>query len=134
MWVKDVPVLGHGDYHYVHEPILYGYAPSERRRGRGAGGWYGGNGQRSVIEVPRPKASADHPTSKPVELVRRLIANSSRSGQAVLDPFVGSGTTLVACELLGRRGFGVELDTSYCDVAIARLEALTGVRARRRAR
>lgn len=132
VWVKDVAVLGHGDYHYQHEPILYGYTPSEGRRGRGASGWYGGDGQRSVIEVPRPKSSADHPTAKPVELVRRLIANSSRRDQAVLDPFTGSGTTLVGCELLGRRGFGMEIDPAYCDVTVARLEALTGKRARRR--
>jgi DNA modification methylase len=134
VWVKDVPVLGHADYHYRHEPILYGYVPSETSRGRGKAGWYGGDAQHSVIEVPRPKASADHPTQKPVELIRRLIANSSRSGQGVLDPFCGSGTTLVACELLGRRGFGVEIDPGYCDVALARLEALTGARANRRRR
>ncbi len=134
VWLKDTPVLGHADYLYVHEPIVFGYAPSRRRRGRGASGWYGGNAERSVIEVPRPKASADHPTTKPVELIRRLVANSSRSGQAVLDPFVGSGTTLVACELLGRRGFGMEIDPAYCDVALARLEAATGTRARRRTR
>ncbi len=134
VWLKDVPVLGHADYLFKHELILFGYAPAERRRGRGASGWYGGNDQHSVIEVPRPRASADHPTTKPVELLRRLIANSSRLGQAVLDPFAGSGTTLVACELLGRRGFGVEIDPVYCDVALARLEAVTGTRARRRTR
>ena len=133
VWVKDAPVLGHADYHYRHEPILYGYAPSETRRGRGKGGWYGGNAEDSVLEVPRPKASADHPTQKPVELLRRLIANGSRSGQGVLDPFAGSGSTLVAAELLGRRGFGVEIDPTYCDVALARLEAATGARAKRRA-
>lgn len=132
VWVKDTPVLGHADYLYMHEPILYGYAPSKRRRGRGASGWFGGNNQRSVIEVPRPKASVDHPTTKPVELLRRLIANSSRSAQTVLDPFAGSGSTLVACELAGRRGFGMEIDPAYCDVAIARLEKATGTQARRR--
>lgn len=131
VWVKDAPVLGHADYHYRHEPILYGYAPGPRRRGRGRGGWYGGNDQTSVIEVARPTRSTEHPTAKPVELVRRLITNSSRRGAIVMDPFLGSGATLVACELLERRCFAIEIDPAYCDVAVARFEALTGRSARR---
>jgi DNA modification methylase len=131
VWKKDRFVLGHGDYHYAHEPILYGYAASTKRRGRGAGGFYGGNSQSSVIEVARPAASRDHPTSKPVELLARLISNSSRKHQVVLDPFVGSGTTLIACEQLGRRARAIEIDPGYCDVIIARFESLTGQRARR---
>jgi DNA modification methylase len=126
IWKKDRFVLGHGDYHYAHEPILFGYTPSPSRRGRGAGGFYGGNAQSSVLEVPRPTASREHPTAKPVELIRRLVSNSSRRGQVVLDPFAGSGTTLIACEELARRAFVMELDPGYCDVIIARYEALTG--------
>ena len=83
-------VFGHGDYHYRHEPIAYGYVLGPGRWGRGARGWYGGNGQDSVIEVPRPVASTDHPTMKPVELIRRCLANSTRERDAVLDPFCGS--------------------------------------------
>jgi DNA modification methylase len=131
VWKKDRLVIGHGDYHYGHEPILYGYTPSPGRRGRGAGGFYGGNGQSSVLEVPRPAASPDHPTAKPVELLRRLIANSSRRGHIVLDPFGGSGSALVACQELSRRAFVMEIDPAYCDVIMARFEALTGHRARR---
>jgi DNA modification methylase len=131
VWVKDAMVLGHADYHYRHEPIAYGYAGGAGRWGRGARGWYGGNGEDSVIEVPRPRASPEHPTAKPVELIRRCLQNSSRRGDLVLDPFAGSGSTLVASELLGRRGYGVEIDPRYCDVAVARLEALTGKEARR---
>ncbi len=134
VWVKDAPVLGHSDYSYQHEPILFGYAASSRRRGRGHGGWYGGNDQTSVIQVPKPARSADHPTAKPVELVRQLIENSSRRHQVVLDPFAGSGSALVACEFLDRRFYGIEIDPDYCDVAIARFEAVTGTRARRSAR
>ncbi len=131
VWAKNSPVIGHSDYHFQHEPILFGYRSSERARGRGRGGWYGGHDQTSLLEVPRPSRSTEHPTAKPVELLRRLISNSSRRGQSVLDPFAGSGSGLVACELLGRRFFGIEIDPIYCDVTIARYESLTGSRARR---
>lgn len=134
VWVKDAPVLGHSDYSYQHEPILFGYAASARRRGRGHGGWYGGNDQTSVIQVAKPARSADHPTAKPVELIRRLIENSSRRHQIVLDPFAGSGSALVACELLDRRFYGIEIDPNYCDVAIARFEAVSGTAAKRAVR
>jgi DNA modification methylase len=131
VWVKGAPVIGHSDYHYRHEPILYGYAASSHRRGRGHSGWYGGNDQTTVIEVPKPARSADHPTVKPVELIKRLIENSSRRHQVVLDPFAGSGSGLVACELLERRFVGIEIDAAYCDVILARFEAVTGMSARR---
>jgi DNA modification methylase len=129
VWVKDQMVLGHGDYHYRHEPIAFGYAPGPGKRGRGGRGWYGGNDQDSVLEVPRPAASTEHPTMKPVELIRRCLANSCPPEGAVLDPFSGSGSTIVACEVLGLRGFGVELDPGYCDVILRRFEELTGHRA-----
>jgi DNA modification methylase len=91
VWVKDSTVLGHGDYHYRHEPIAFGYVPGPGRWGRGANGWYGGNDQSSVIEVARPAASREHPTTKPVELIRRCLVNSTKEGDRVLDPFCGSG-------------------------------------------
>jgi DNA modification methylase len=128
VWVKDSLVLGHGDFHYRHEPILYAGKPG-KPRGRGRAGWYGGNAETSVLEVPRPKASRDHPTAKPVQLLCRLIANSSTFGDVVLDPFLGSGSTLIAAEQLSRRLFGVEIDPAYVDVAIARWENFTGQRA-----
>jgi DNA modification methylase len=130
IWKKDRPVLGHSDYAYQHEAILYGYTPAPARRGRGAGGFYGGDSQSSVLEVPRPAASPEHPTAKPVELIRRLVSNSSRRGQIVLDSFGGSGSTLIACEELSRHAFVMELDPAYCDVIIARFEALTDQKAR----
>ncbi|MDP9201130.1 MAG: DNA modification methylase [Gemmatimonadota bacterium] len=132
IWVKDQMVLGHGDYHYRHEPILYGRKPGTGRWGRGHDGWYGGNAETSIFEVPRPRASRDHPTAKPVALVRRCLQNSSTSGDLVLDPFLGSGSTLIAAEQDGRRCVGIELDPCYVDVAVARWEAFTGERARRR--
>ena len=69
-----------------------------------------------MLFADRPKASPEHPTSKPVELLSRLIRNSSQRGDVVLDPFAGSGSTLIACEQLGRRCVAVELDARYCDV------------------
>ncbi|MDP9353868.1 MAG: DNA modification methylase [Chloroflexota bacterium] len=127
VWVKDSLVLGHADYHYRHEPILYGYLPGGTgRRGRGGKGWFGDDAQTSVFEIPRPKASRDHPTSKPVALVTAMLANSTRSGDLVLDPFGGSGSTLVACEGVGRRARLLELDPKYCDVVVRRWEDLTG--------
>jgi DNA modification methylase len=107
VWVKDSIVLGRSDYHYKHEPVLFGYKPAEAgRRGRGSRGWYGGNDAASVFEVRRPKASPDHPTAKPVPLVSAMLKNSTRTGDVVLDPFLGSGSTLVACEELGRCAAG----------------------------
>ncbi len=131
VWTKDRAVLGHGDYHYRHEPILYGYKPGRGRRGRGHGGWYGGNDQDSVFEIDRPAASREHPTAKPVELVARCLENSSRTGGVVLDPFAGSGSTLVAAERLGRRARAVEIDPVYCDVILRRWEAVSGREAKR---
>jgi DNA modification methylase len=131
VWVKDQLVLGRSDYHYRHEPILYGFKPGPGRRGRGGRGWYGGNSEQSVIEVARPRASSEHPTAKPPELLERLIKNSSRRGALVLDPFAGSGSALLACERLERRAALVELDPRYCDVIRARWRALSRAPERR---
>jgi DNA modification methylase len=131
IWVKDAMALGHCDHHYRHEPLLYGYKPGGGRRGRGRSGWYGGNAETSVFEVARPRASREHPTMKPPELIEIGLRNSSRRGALVLDPFAGSGSVLVACEQLGRRARLIELDPRYCDVIVARYERLTGKRARR---
>jgi DNA modification methylase len=126
VWVKDSMVLGHGDYHYRHEAILYGYKPDKKRLGRGGDGWYGGDDQTSVFDVPRPKASREHPTMKPVALIEACIRNSSERDAVVLDPFGGSGSTLIACHRLGRRGYVVELDPAFCDVIRERYARLAG--------
>ncbi len=129
--MKDVLVAGHSDYQLRHEGILFGYTAAQGRRGRGARGWYGDNAATSVFEVPRPRVSAEHPTCKPVELIVPMLRNSSRTGEIVLDPFLGSGSTLIACEQLGRRCFGLELDPRYVEVAVRRWERVTGREARR---
>lgn len=131
VWVKDRMVLGHSDYHYRHEGIAYGCKPGSVR-GRGRGGWYGGDAEDSVFEIARPSVSRDHPTMKPVELIRRCLRNSAARDGIVLDPFLGSGSTLIAAEEMGCRCAGIELDPRYADVAIRRWEAFTGRKARRR--
>lgn len=132
VWVKDVFVLGHSDYHYAHEPILYGYAPGEGRPGRGkheGSTWRGDNAQSSVLAFPRPKRSTEHPTMKPVDLVSHCLANSTRPGGTVLDPFAGSGSTLIAAEQLGLACLAMEIDPRYAQVIIERWQAFTGLEA-----
>ena len=129
VWVKDALVLGHSDYHYRHEPIIYGFKPGPARLGRGARGWFGDDSSASVLDFPRPRSSKQHPTMKPIGLVVATLRNSTRRGDAVLDPFLGSGTTLIAAEQLGRRCIGLELDPAYAQVAIQRWQQLTGRRA-----
>lgn len=123
-WVKDSMVLGHSDYHYKHEPILFGYKGGGGRRGRGGEGWYGDNSQTSVLVFDRPKASEEHPTMKPVELVAYCLKNSSPVNGIVYDGFGGSGTTMVAGEQLGRRTRLIELDPRYCAVILERMSAM----------
>lgn len=124
VWVKDSLVLGHQDYHYQHEPIIYGYAAGGGRRGRGGDGWHGSNAEASVLMFVRPKASQLHPTMKPPELVAHCVQNSAAAGEVVLDIFNGSGTTLIACEQTGRAGRGVELEPKFCAVTLERLSLI----------
>ncbi|HZU01553.1 MAG TPA: DNA modification methylase [Ktedonobacteraceae bacterium] len=126
VWVKDSMVLGHSDYHYRHEPIYFGYKPGTGRQGRGAEGWYGDNSQTTVFEIPRPKRSEEHPTMKPTELVQIMLLNSSPANGLVYDPFLGSGTTLIAGQRTKRRVYGCELDPRYASVVLDRYEAETG--------
>lgn len=128
VWVKDRFVLGHSDYHYRHELLYMGYGPpGAGRRGRGGAGWYGPNNADTVLEVPRPARSAEHPTMKPVELVTMCLDNSTVAGQLVADPFAGSGSTLIACHHTGRIGRLVERDRRYADVVCRRWQRHTGV-------
>lgn len=119
VWVKDSMVLGHSEYHYQHEPILFGWMPGERYKNPD-------RTRTTVWECPRPKASREHPTMKPVALWARAIQDGSREADLVFDPFLGSGTTLVACEQLGRTCYGMEISPQYCQVIIDRWEKLTG--------
>jgi DNA modification methylase len=128
IWVKDILVLGHSDYHYRHEPIIYGW------RSGAAHTFRGDRRGDSVWEIPRPARSQDHPTTKPVELVERAIRNSCAPGDTVSDPFVGSGTTIIAAELADRRCLAIEIDPRYAQVAIERWQSFTGAKATRLSR
>lgn len=114
IWVKNSPVLGRCDYQYNHEPILVGWKPTAGHK------WYADRKQRTTWSFDRPSKSKHHPTMKPVALVAYPIVNSSLTNAIVLDPFGGSGSTLIACEQTGRICRTVELDEKFCDVIVNR--------------
>lgn len=120
IWVKDVFVLGRSKYHRRYEPIWYGWNK------KGKSSFQNRRDLDDVWEIPRPRRSDEHPTMKPVELMVRAIENSSAKGDIVLEPFGGSGSTLLACEQTGRHARVIELEPRYCDVIISRWEAMTG--------
>ncbi|NBW22500.1 MAG: DNA modification methylase, partial [Caulobacteraceae bacterium] len=129
VWVKDVMVLGHSDYHYRHEDIYFGYTPNGKgRKGRGGEGWYGDHSQTTVLEFSKPRRNAEHPTMKPIELIEYCFSNSSRPKDKVLDLFGGSGSTLIAAHKTNRVAYLMELDPKYVDVICARFQKLTGIK------
>ncbi len=167
VWLKNSPVLGHADYQWRHEPILYGW------KNDGSHTWFGDRKQTTAIElaagssvetigdtlvqvtlgdetltiegekmeltqspgsvfrVAKPARNAEHPTMKPVELIRRMLKNSAQPGFRILDPFGGSGSTLMAAEDLHLCARLIELDPAYCDVIVARWESYSGQKAER---
>lgn len=120
IWSKDRFTMGRSDYQRQFEPILYGW-----KKG-GPHYWCGARDEGDVWCVPRPKYNRLHPTMKPVALIERAIRNSSRRGELVLDPFGGSGSTLIACHKTSRRAALMELDPVYVDVMVRRWEAYAG--------
>ena len=124
IWAKDSLVLTRKDYHSQYEPIWYGWEASAPRIHP-----LEDRTQSDVWQIPRPKKSEEHPTMKPIELVARAVMNSSKKGEVVLDPFGGSGSTLMACEQTGRTCRTMELDPRYCDVIIERWETFTEMKA-----
>ncbi|MDP2737438.1 MAG: site-specific DNA-methyltransferase [Pseudorhodobacter sp.] len=125
IWAKDRLVLSRGDYHWQHEPCWYAV------RVKGKGHWAGDRKQTTLwhISGKDQDAAPVHGTQKPVECMRRPILNNSSPGQAVFEPFMGSGTTLIAAETTGRVCFGIELNPVYVDVAIERWQQFTGANA-----
>jgi len=123
IWAKDRFTLGRSDYQRQYEPLWFGWREGAKHH------WCGDRDQGDVWQIPRPAESPLHPTMKPLELVERAIENSSQAGDAVLDLFLGSGTTLIASERTGRTCRGMELDPKYVDVTVARWEAFTGLKA-----
>jgi DNA modification methylase len=123
IWAKNTFTMGRSDYQRQYEPILYGWKDGTDHF------WCGARDQGDVWFVKKPVANDLHPTMKPVELVDRAIRNSSKSRDTVLDPFGGSGTTLIACEKAGRQARLIELEPNYCDVIVARWQDFTGKQA-----
>lgn len=122
VWNKNSLVLGRQDYQWKHEPCLYGWK-------KGTHHWYGDRKQTTVIDMDRPTASRLHPTMKPIGLFAYLLNNSTKKGDVVFDSFGGSGTSIMACEQLGRKCYTMELDPKYVDVIIKRWEEYTGKKA-----
>ena len=114
IWKKQSLVLGRSPYQWQHEPVLYGW----KKKGKHV--WYTGRKESTIWEFDKPKKNADHPTMKPVPLIAYPIMNSSMTGCTVLDPFGGSGSTLIACEQTERSCYMIELDEKFCDVVVKR--------------
>ena len=114
IWKKQSLVLGRSPYQWQHEPCLYGWKKKGRHQ------WYSDRKQTTIWEFDKPKKNGDHPTMKPIPLIAYPIKNSSMSNCIILDPFGGSGSTLIACEQLGRICHTIELDEKYCDVIVKR--------------
>ncbi len=124
IWAKQQLVIGRGDYHPKHEPCWYAV-----RKGK-PGRYVGGRKQTTLWEIDKPhKSETGHSTQKPVECMRRPIENNSEPGDAVYEPFCGSGTTIIAGEQTGRRILALEINPPYVDVAIRRWQAFTGLEA-----
>jgi len=124
IWGKQQFVIGRGHYHAQHEPCWYAV-----RKGS-TGHWSGDRKQSTLWQIDKPvKSETGHSTQKPVECMRRPIENNSSAGQAVYDPFVGSGTTIIAAEMTGRACHAIEISPAYVDVAVLRWQAFTGQQA-----
>jgi DNA modification methylase len=125
IWAKDRFTLGRADYQRQYEPLWYGWLEGAKHH------WRGDRDQGDVWTIRRPDESPLHPTMKPVELIERAIANSSRTGEIVLDLFLGSGSTVIAAERTARVCYAMERDPQYVQVAVARWEAFSGQKAGR---
>ncbi len=124
IWKKQSMVLGRSPYQWQHEPVLFGWKKKGKHQ------WYTGRKESTIWEFDKPKKNGDHPTMKPIPLVAYPIMNSSMSNCIVLDPFGGSGSTLIACEQTGRICHTIELDEKYCDVIVKRYIEQVGTSAK----
>ena len=120
IWAKNSLVLGRSDYQWQHEPVLYGFLQNGKHR------WYSDRKQTTIWNFDKPKRNANHPTSKPLDLLAYPIGNSSQENSIVLDTFGGSGSTLMACEQTGRICYTMELDEKYASVILRRYVDDTG--------
>ena len=126
IWAKSQHVIGRGHYHPQHEPCWY----AVRKKQGATGHWQGDRKQSTIWNIDKPrKSETGHSTQKPVECMKRPIENNSSPGQAVYEPFSGSGTTIIAAEMTGRACYAIELNPAYVDVAVKRWEDFTGEKA-----
>lgn len=124
IWNKNTFAIGRGDYHWKHEPCWYVVREGAKAH------WNGSRKETTVWDIDKPqKSETGHSTQKPVECMRRPILNNSKSGEAVYDPFLGSGTTVIAAETEGRVCYGMELNPAYIDVIVKRWQDFTGKKA-----
>ena len=114
IWKKQSLVLGRSPYQWQHEPVLFGWKKGGKHQ------WYAGRKETTIWEYDKPKKNADHPTMKPIQLLAYPIMNSSMSNTLIVDPFGGSGSTLIACEQTDRSCYTIELDPKFCDVIVKR--------------
>ncbi len=114
IWKKQSLVLGRSPYQWQHEPVLFGWKKGGKHQ------WYAGRKETTIWEYDKPKKNADHPTMKPIQLLAYPIMNSSMSNTLIVDPFGGSGSTLIACEQTERSCYTIELDPKFCDVIVKR--------------
>lgn len=121
IWAKDRLIIGRGHYHWMHEPCWYAV--------KGKGHWSGDRKQTTLWQIPHQKSETGHGTQKPIECMKRPIENNSLPGQAVYEPFSGSGTTIIAAEMIGRNCHAIEIDPLYVDVAVKRWQEFTGQKA-----
>jgi DNA modification methylase len=119
VWKKTPFVIGRADYHWQHETCWYGFKGKNHS-------WFGGRDKGTVWDIPKAQKMEGHPTQKPVECMKRPIENNSSPGQAVYDPFVGSGTTIIAAEMTGRACHAIEISPAYVDVAVTRWQNFSG--------
>ena len=120
IWVKDSLVLGRSDYQWQHEPVLYGFMQNGKHN------WYSDRKQTTIWNFDKPKRNANHPTSKPLDLLGYPIGNSTQENAVVIDTFGGSGSTLMACEQMNRICYMMELDEKYASVILRRYVEDTG--------
>lgn len=127
IWRKETFAISRGHYHWAHEPCFYAVRSGKSAR------WSGDRSQSTVWEIGRrdPTGSTNHGTQKPVECMARAIRNHGTPGDLIYDPFLGSGTTVIAAETLGRRCYGLEIDPRYVDVIVTRWQNFTGRQAER---
>ena len=121
IWVKDSLVLGRSDYQWQHEPVLYGFMQNGKHK------WYSDRKQTTIWNFDKPKRNANHPTSKPLDLLGYPIGNSTQENAVVIDTFGGSGSTLMACEQMNRICYMMELDEKYASVILRRYVEDTGI-------